>query len=166
VTTFEARNQSDADVPAPRDKIWTAVSAPQCLAQLTPMVAGITVSGDRWCWQLRSLSIMGARVQPSFTEVMSLEDGRRIAFEHRPPPGTSERGGANGTYLLEDLPGGGTHLAVDITLQVDLPLPGISRHAVQAVMASMMARTGDKFAANLLAHLGVEAKHASTSARR
>ncbi len=163
MSCFVHRNLSTADVPAPREEIWAAVSDPAALAQLTPLVSGITPDGDVWCWQLRAVSILGARVEPSFTEHMSFEDGHKITFEHRPPPGRSERGGADGVYLLEDGPGGGTHLTIDITLHVELPLPSLAHRAVERVMASMMARTGDRFAANLYARLGLPADQATAA---
>jgi carbon monoxide dehydrogenase subunit G len=155
MATFESTNVSEADVPAPREKIWAVVTSPERLAQLTPVIARITADGDLWCWQLKSISALGARVAPSFTEHMSFEDGCRLTYEHRPPPGKAERAGARGTYTLADLPDGGTHLAVDLTLCVEMPLPAISRPAVERVMSTMMARTGEKFAENLYSHLGV-----------
>jgi carbon monoxide dehydrogenase subunit G len=152
---FESTSVSQADVPAPREKIWAVLSSPDCLAQLTPLIKRITADGDRWCWQLKSISALGVHVEPSFTEWMSFEAGRRIVFEHRPPPGKAERAGAKGVYTLDDRPDGGTHLAVDITLHVELPLPAISRRAVERVMGSLMARTGERFADNLYARLGI-----------
>lgn len=152
---------SQADVPAPREKIWPVVTSPGCLAQLTPLIARITADGDLWCWQLKPVSALGVRVEPSFTESMSFDDGHRIAFEHQAPQGKAERAGARGTYLLADLPDGRTRLSVDITVQIELPLPAISRRAVERVMASMMARTGAKFADNLYARLGMAAPSAS-----
>ena len=153
---FEARNVSEADVSAPRERIWALVSSPSSLADLTPFVAAITPDGDRWWWQMKSISILGVRVEPTFTELMAFEEGRRISFEHQPPPGSTERAGAKGTYVLEDGPGNSTHLKIDITLHVELPLPRISRPAVERVMATTMAKTGDRFARNLYARLGLD----------
>src|SRR5690242_17715745 len=97
---FESKNVSRADVAATREQIWALVSSPASLAQLTPLIKGITADGNHWCWQLMSISVLGVHVEPSFTEYMSFEEGRRIAFEHRPPPGKVERAGAKGVYLL------------------------------------------------------------------
>lgn len=155
MTRFESTNVSEADVPAPREKIWSVVTSPECLAELTPLIDRITADGDIWRWQLKSISALGTRLAPSFTEQMSFEDGRRLSYEHRSPAGTNERAGARGTYTLADLPDGGTHLAVDLTLHIELPLPGLSRRAVEQVMATTMARTGQRFADNLYAHLGI-----------
>ncbi len=152
---FESTSASQADVPAPRSRIWAVVASPDRLAQLTPLIQRITAAGDLWCWQLKSVSAMGMQVAPSFTEHMAFEDERRITFEHRPPAGRSERAGAKGVYTLADMPDGGTHLSVEITVHVELPLPAISRRAVERAMGSMMARTGEKFAENLFAYVGI-----------
>jgi carbon monoxide dehydrogenase subunit G len=152
---FESRNVSHATVPAPREDIWAIVTSPEALAELTPLIDRITADGDRWCWQLKRISALGVHVEPSFTEHMTFEDGRRMTFEHQAPPGKSEVAGAKGVYSLAERADGGTDLSVDITIHVELPLPAFSRRAVQRVMASMMARTGDKFAENLYARLGI-----------
>jgi carbon monoxide dehydrogenase subunit G len=152
---FQSTNVSEADVPAPREKIWEVVTSPERLAQLTPVIDRITANGDLWCWQLKNLDLLGVRVAPSFSERMLFEEERRLTYEHRPPPGKTERAGATGTYTLDDLPDGGTHLSVDLTLHVELPLPAASRRAVERIMSTMMARTGEKFADNLYAYLGV-----------
>jgi carbon monoxide dehydrogenase subunit G len=152
---FESRNVSTASVAAPRADIWAIVTSPDALAELTPLIDRISADGDRWCWQLKRISALGVHVEPSFTELMTFDDGQRMTFEHQPPPGKSEVAGAHGVYELADRTDGGTDLSVDITIHVELPLPSISRRAVQRVMASMMARTGDKFAENLYARLGI-----------
>jgi carbon monoxide dehydrogenase subunit G len=152
---FESRNVSTARVPAPRADIWAIVTSPESLAELTPLIDRISADGDVWCWKLKRISALGVHVEPSFTELMTFDDGRKMTFEHRPPPATTEMAGARGVYTLADGADGGTDLSVDITIHVDLPLPAISRRAVQRVMASLMARTGDKFAENLYARLGI-----------
>lgn len=156
MATFESTNFSEADVPASREKIWAVVTSPERLAQLTPIIERITADGDLWCWKLKSISALGAQMAPSFTELMSFEGGTLLTYEHRPPPGKIERAGAKGTYRLADLPDGGTHLSVNLTLHVELPLPAVSRRAVERVMSTMMARTGDRFAKNLYAYLGAD----------
>lgn len=155
MATFEASNVSEADVPAPRRSIWEVVTSAEKLARLTPLIERIAVDGDEWTWQLKAISALGTRVAPSFTEHMSFDDGHHLTYTHRPPPGRNERAGAEGTYTLEDLPDGGTHLAVHLTLHVDLPLPSLSGPAVRRVMGTMMARTGRRFADNLYAELGL-----------
>lgn len=160
MTTFRARNVSEADLPVDRWTMWDVLRDPATLAELTPMIRAITVDGDHWCWQLRGVSALGVTVEPSFTERMSFTDGERIEFRHDPPTGTTERGGADGVYTLADAPDG-VHLHIDLELCVDLPLPALSRRAVERVMRAAMARTGDQFAANLYARLGIDPAQAT-----
>ena len=46
-------------------------------------------------------------------------------------------------------------MSIEITVQVDLPLPTLARRAVERVMATMMSRTGDRFAENLYRELRI-----------
>ena len=57
--------------------------------------------------------------------------------------------------MLEDVDGG-TKLSISLTVTVELPLPqrGRSRRSAR-IMKTTMDRTGDKFADNLLKHLGI-----------
>ena len=84
---------------------------------------------------------------------MTFDEPDYIEYAHR-PPGKHERAGADGWYKLEEVDGG-THLEIKLTMHVDLPLSKMAGPAVERVMSSMMQRTGDRFAANLLRHLGV-----------
>lgn len=156
MTRFEASDESTMVVAAPRRDIWAVLTDPTVLAELTPLLRRIDADGDRWRWHMAGISALGAEVAPSFTEEMRFTDGERIAFRHAPPAGSRERSGADGVYVLADAEGG-TQLAVDITIHVDLPLPSMSRAAVQRVMSQTMRRTGERFHDNLLAHLGVGA---------
>jgi carbon monoxide dehydrogenase subunit G len=156
MTRFSRRHVAEADVPAARQEIWAVLSDPDLLAGMTPLIDRITTHGDVWCWQLGGISALGVRAAPSFTERMAFTPGERIDFRHDPPPGGDERAGADGVYTLADLGDAGTRLSIDITIWVDLPLPRVSRRAVERVMAESMARTGDRFAQNLYAHLGID----------
>ena len=156
MTRFHCRTESAADVPASVDEIWAVLTDPGLLASLTPLVRSIRADGDLWCWQLTGVSALGVEVAPSFTERMRLVDRERIDFRHDPPPGETERAGADGTYTLSELGDDGTGLHIDIAIWVDLPLPRLARGAVRRVMAESMARTGDRFAANLYDHLRID----------
>jgi hypothetical protein len=90
-------------------------------------------------------------VAPSFTERMSFDEPRRIGFTHDPQSGP-EKAGVEGTYLLEEVDGG-TRLSIDIDICVDLPLPGLSRGAVERAMRGVIGLMGRRFASNLLTHL-------------
>ncbi|MGI8755047.1 MAG: SRPBCC family protein [Acidimicrobiales bacterium] len=163
MTTFSSRNRSTAIVPAPRSAIWDALSDPNSLASLTPLVSEIRASGDTWSWALTGISALGMTVAPTFTEQMTFEDQRHIGFRHDPPEAGGERAGANGHYDLADAPNGATRLVIDITICVELPLPKLSTRAVERVMATTMARTGDAFARNLYTRLGLDPARAGES---
>jgi carbon monoxide dehydrogenase subunit G len=156
MTRFQNRNVSTGDLPVSAETIWAVLTDPDLLAELTPLIKGITADGDRWCWQLTGISALGVSVPPSFTERMTFTPHERIEFRHEPPPGSDERAGVEGLYTIEDLADGGVRLCVDLTMWVDLPLPKLSRRAVERIMAESMQRTGDRFAANLYRHLGID----------
>lgn len=155
MTRFTATTESDAIVPADRMDIWSALTDPKLLPELTPLLRRIDADGDRWTWHMTRISALGVSISPSFTERMIFTDGRRIEYTHTPPDGTRERAGAEGWYDLSDVDGG-TALRISLTLDVDLPLPRSATPAVRRVMQATMNRMGDKFSANLLHHLGLE----------
>ena len=156
MTRFQNRNVSTGDLPVSPETIWGVLTDPHLLAELTPLIKAITADGDRWCWQLSGISALGVSVAPSFTERMVFTPHERIEFHHEPPPGADERAGVQGEYTIAPLPDGGVRLCVDLTMWVDLPLPRLSRRAVERIMAESMQRTGDRFAANLYAPLGID----------
>jgi len=164
VTRFSTRNASRADVPAARTDIWDILVDPDALADLTPLLDGISVDGDRWCWKLGGIRALGVEVAPSFTEQMTFDEPSCITFRHDPLTGAAERAGADGVYELTDLDPGWAHLSIDITLHVELPLPALSRRAVERVMASTMTRTGDVFAQRLYTRLGIDASSVKVGA--
>jgi carbon monoxide dehydrogenase subunit G len=151
---FSATNNSEAVVAAPRSEIWAVLTDPVMLPKLTPLLTRIDADGDRWRWHLIRLSVLGVGVGHQFTERMTFDEGRRIDYVHEPPPGAVERTGAEGWYELTDQKDG-THLAISLTLNVELPLPRASKSLVERVMAETIQRTGDRFSVNLLNHLGV-----------
>ena len=63
-------------------------------------------------------------------------------------------GGAEGWYRLTENDGG-THLAISITLSVELPLARFAAPAVETVIRTSMAVTGSRFASNPGQHLGI-----------
>ncbi len=156
MTTFAARHVSEAVLPVPRARIWDVVSDPSALADLTPLIASIEAQGDRWCWRLRSISALGVSIEPSFTEEMTFDAPSGITYRPAPPPGAEERLGATGSYRLDAVDDSTTRLYVDITLEVDLPLPRASRRAVEGVMRRTMRATGERFAENLYDRLGID----------
>src|SRR5262245_7300721 len=153
MTCFSATNHSHAVVPVDRKQVWEVLTDPDLLPRLTPLLREIRADGDVWEWHLTRLTVLGIGIAPVFTEKMTFDEPRRIDYRHSPPD-TTERAGADGWYVLEDHPEG-THLEIELTMHVDLPLSRVAGPAVRGVMGSMMQRTGERFASNLLHHLGV-----------
>lgn len=156
---FTAGTTAEAVVLAPRQAIWDALTDPELVARLTPLLRRITADGDRWTWEMTGVDVLGVKVAPTFTEQMSYRDLERIDFSHAPPPGVTERAGVEGWYQLRDVPesdGGGTHLATSLEITLDLPLPRIASPAVTSAMRGVIGQMGERFSRNLLAHLGAE----------
>ena len=151
---FSATTNSEAVVAAPRDDIWAALTDPEVLPDLTPLLRHIETDGDLWLWQMQKIGVLGASITPSFTERMVFDPPHRIEYTHAPPSGRPERAAAEGWYELTEVDGG-THLRISLTFFVDLPLARAAGPAVRRVMERAMQHTGDRFAANLLRHLGV-----------
>lgn len=156
MTWFSARNISLSLVPVPPDKIWAVITHPATLASLTPLVRSIESSGEHWRWTLNGIDGLGVTIEPVFTERMNFTDERQIVFSHEPPTGASERAAVEGVYDLLSVENGSTELRVDLTLSVELPLPRLSRLAVERIMYQTMRLTGQKFASNLYEHLGLD----------
>lgn len=155
MSAFIAGISGGALVPADRGRIWAALTDPRVLTELTPLLAGIeTAAPDLWRWQLMRISALGVGISPVFTERMSFTPMQRIDYRHEPPPDGHEYAGVHGSYQLTEVPGG-TRLFAEMTMCVELPLPRAAAPAVQAVMRTTMARTRDRFSANLLRHLGL-----------
>ncbi|HTZ44959.1 MAG TPA: SRPBCC family protein [Jatrophihabitans sp.] len=153
MSSFSAGVRSEAVVPADPARIWAALTDPELLPRLTPLLVRIDTDGDLWRWHLTRISALGVGISPVFTERMRFEPMRRIDYTHAPPAGAREQAGVEGSYRLTET-GAGTHLAVELTMRVELPLPRAAAPAVQGVMRATMARTGDRFSQNLLRHLG------------
>lgn len=156
MTVFSARNTSASIVPAPSSEIWQLITDPDTLAALTPLVRSIEASGSHWRWTLDGIAALGLSVDAVFTERMEFTEGRRIVFSHDPPGTGQELAGLEGVYDLTPIDGAATDLAIDLMLSIDLPLPGLSRKAVESAMRSMMRTTGRMFASNLYEALGLD----------
>lgn len=151
MTQFKAHNHSEADVEASQEQIWDALTDPDLLTKLMPFLNKIEARDDRWVWTLASIPVLNKQFSPTFTEVMTFEQMERISFSHDPDK-TQDKAGTEGYYLLTPN-GDTTHLAIDLEVSVDLPLPGLAKPAVAAVMNTVMAGMGSRFAGNLLKHL-------------
>lgn len=155
MTRFSATTRSQEVVAADRSRIWAALTDPELLPRFAPLVERIDADGDLWHWHMKRIAALGVAISPSFTERMRFEHERLIEYTHEPPPGTTERTGVEGRYQLAEVEGG-TRLAIELTVTVDLPLPRAAGPAVRRVMTGTMTHTGDRFAANLLRHLGID----------
>jgi carbon monoxide dehydrogenase subunit G len=151
---FSATNDSEAVVAADRHAIWAALTDPEVLPKLTPLLRRIETDGDLWRWEMHRIGVLSASITPCFTERMHFDAPQRIEYTHAPPPGRHERTSAEGWYQLDEVEGG-TRLRISLTLTVELPLTRAAAPAVTRVMQRAMTRTGDRFAVNLLRHLGV-----------
>lgn len=154
MNTFSATNDSEAVVAADQQAIWEALTDPVVLPKLTPLLRHIETDGDLWRWELTRIPVLGASISPNFTEKMTFDAPHHISYTHAPPQGRHERAGAEGWYELSTVEGG-TRLRISLTLTVELPLARVARPAVERIMGTAMSRTGDRFAVNLLRHLGI-----------
>ena len=156
MTWFSARNISISTVPVRPDQIWQLITDPATLADLTPLVRSIEATGSQWRWVLSGIEALGLKVEAVFTERMEFIEQRQITFTHDPSTGSRERAGVEGVYNLTPTARNATDLQVDLTLSADLPLPGLSRQAVERVLVSTMRATGQRFASNLYERLDLD----------
>ena len=152
MTRFSAHNQSSATLKSSRKEVWDVLTDAKLLPKLTPYLHTIDVDGDRWRWNVAKVPLLGRSIGTTFTEVMTFEKPTHIGFAHDPAR-TDERTGVDGNYELTPL-GTGTRVAIDLEIWCDLPLPRLSRIAVETVMHGVVAAMGRRFAANMLRHLG------------
>ncbi|MBU1802120.1 SRPBCC family protein [Nocardioides sp.] len=157
MTAFSATTTAEAVVPVERARVWDVLVDPDLVARFTPFVSSISAEDEHWIWTLSGLKVLGKGFSATFTERMTLEEGKRIEFTHDPPPGAKERAGVHGWYALSDHDGpeGGVLLETSLEICVDLPLPKLSGGAVRSTMKGVMTQMGDRFSKNLLDHLGV-----------
>ena len=155
MTLFSAETRAEAVVTASRAEIWTALTDPALVAELTPFVRRITEDGDHWRWELSGLKVLGVGVEPAFTELMTYDEPERIEFRHDPPDGERERSGVEGWYELTEVDEG-TRLVTSLEITLDLPLPRASSRAVKAAMGKVVDQMGERFSKGLLAHLDAE----------
>ena len=157
MTVFQANTHAEAVVLASQQDIWDVLVDPDLVARFTPFVKRITADGDHWRWEMGGLEVLGKSVAPAFTARMVFKEPDRIEFHHDPPEGVREKSWVEGWYDLSSVPeaeGGGTALVTDLTISLDLPLPGVARSAVKGAMGKVIDTMGDRFSAHLLEHLG------------
>lgn len=152
MTWFEATQESEGMVPHARETVWKVLTDPDALAELTPLVNRIEPGPEHWRWCLRTVPLLGHRVDPSFTERMTFRAPERIDYRHEPPADRHERAGVDGWYTLTETDEG-THLAIGLTVKVNLPLPRLATPAVTTAMRAVIAATGNGFERNFVRRL-------------
>ncbi len=152
MTRFTARNRSTADLKSSRVELWKALTDPELLPRLTPYLRRIDVDGDRWTWNLAKIPVLGKSIGTTFTEVMNFEEPSRIDFTHDERR-TEETTYVQGHYVLEER-GESSRVSIELEVVSELPFSRLTRPAVEAAMAAVMAGMGRRFAHNLLRHLG------------
>ncbi|GAA1740349.1 SRPBCC family protein [Aeromicrobium alkaliterrae] len=155
MTWFETSRTSEAVVTADRAAVWDVLVDPAAIADLTPLVERIEVDGEHWRWQLQTIPGLGVSIAPAFTVRLVTDEPHRIEFVHDPPEGRRERSGVEGVYLLDEVDQG-THLKIDLTVRVDLPLPRLTKPAVTTSMQGVLASMGKGFSSALLERLGAQ----------
>lgn len=154
MTKVSATREATAVIDSEQADVWAVLSDPKLVAELTPFVDSITAEADdTWIWSMSGLKVLGVGFAPTFTEHMTWNEPDCIEFSHAPPDGTTERAGVEGWYRLVEVEGG-TELSTKLDVTVDLPIPRLSAGPARATMNQVLARMGDRFAKNLLAHLG------------
>lgn len=160
MTSFSASTTAEAVVPVERDRVWSALTDPALVARLTPFISRIDPVGEEhWVWHLSGVTVLGRGFNATFTERMTLTEGKRLEFQHDPPADAKERAGVHGWYDLSDAADvdgkPAVHLATSMEICVDLPLPRLSGGAVRTAMRGVIGAMGERFSKNLTAHLGV-----------
>lgn len=155
MNSFTTSNRSAATITAEVDEVWAVLTDPDLLARLTPFLHTVTEHGEHWVWQLHRIPVLGAHFSFTFRERMDFDEPHRIDFTHDPAPGADETAGVMGYYALAPH-ARGTHLETSMTITVDLPFPGLLRPAVTTAMRGVVALMGQRFAHNLLHHLGAK----------
>lgn len=148
VNRFSTSITSTAEIPYAQDRIWSLVSDPDVVAEMTPFLRAITVvDAGTWVWELHGVPYPGGEFAAHFTEAMSLQEPERIGFTHTPEG--RELAGADGWYSLEALDSDRTRLAIGLTVHAVLPAPRWSKLVVEPAMHAVVQQMGNRFAVNL-----------------
>lgn len=155
MTWFSSKRSSSAVVTADRQQVWAALSDPDAVADMTPLVKSIEAHGDHWRWSLEEVPGLGVSIAPAFTVRMESDEPNRLAFTHDPPEGERERAGVDGVYTLSEHEQG-TRLDIDLEVRVELPLAKLTKPAVKAAMDGVLATMGVGFSRALLDRLDAD----------
>lgn len=154
MATFSTSTRSSATITASPEQVWAAITDPAQVARMTPFLSRVTSRGEHWVWEMTKVPVLGKSFSFTFTERMTFDETQRMEFVHDPDAAPDpESAGVEGWYVLEPHPKG-TRLETSMAISVDLPFPGIIRPAVTAAMKGVVTIMGQRFAQNLLHHLG------------
>ena len=148
VNRFSTSITSTAEIPYAQDRIWSLVSDPDVVAEMTPFLKAIAVvDAGTWVWELHGVPYPGGEFAAHFTEAMSLQEPERIGFTHKPKG--RELAGADGWYSLEAVDRDRTRLAIGLTVHAVLPAPKWSKLVVEPAMHAVVQQMVNRFAVNL-----------------
>lgn len=148
VNRFSTSIASTAEIPYAQERIWSLVSDPDQVAEMTPFLRGITVlDAGTWVWELHGIPYPGGEFAAHFTEAMNLQEPTRIDFAH--DPDGRELAGADGWYSLAALDAQRTELAIGLTVHALLPAPRWSARVIEPAMHAVVQQMGNRFAVNL-----------------
>ncbi len=154
MATFSTSTRSSAVITAPPEAVWATLTDPGQVARLTPFLHRVTERGEHWVWEMTRVPVLGRSFSFTFTERMTFDEPRRIAFTHDPAAGDGdESAGVEGWYALEH-GSGGTRVETSMAITVELPFPSLTRPAVTAAMKGVVTLMGQRFSRQLLDHLG------------
>lgn len=157
VNRFSTSITSTAQIPYAQDRIWSLVSDPDQVAEMTPFLRGITVvDAGTWVWELHGIPYPGGEFAAHFTEAMTLQQPERIDFTH--DPDGRELAGADGWYSLAAQGENSTELAIGLTVHAMLPAPRWSSRIIEPAMHAVVQQMGNRFAANLERELSRDAR--------
>lgn len=148
VNRFSTSISSTASIPYSRERIWTVISDPDKVAEMTPFLRAIRVVDEgTWVWELHGVPYPGGEFGAHFTEAMGLAAPERIDFAHAPDG--RELAGADGWYSLDELGPNSTRLAIGLSVHAFLPAPRWSARIVEPAMHAVVQQMGNRFAVNL-----------------
>ena len=153
MATFTTANRSTATITADVDAVWDVLTDPHLIARLTPFLQSVEEEGTHWVWRMTKVPVLGKSFSFTFRERMDFDEPHRIDFTHDPAPGADEAAGVAGWYALAPRAAG--HAPRDLDADHRRPaVPRVVRPAVVAAMKGVVALMGQRFAHNLLTHLG------------
>ena len=141
MTRFKTSRISEALVEGTVEQVWEMLTDPEVIARHTPFVRSISVQDDVWVWKLNGIPYPAGQLSPPMRQLMQFTPRTRIDFV---PESPYSEAGAAGRYDVEDR-GSHTHLRIEVTVSVDLPLPTLVRGTVETAMAATLTLMGDRF---------------------